>query len=100
MSSIHDEILQYCNANNITDIEGFKDKLLKRAFTIEKYGYKPEMFQGRTNPTIANEIIPVISLSPPVPILDLLINPDINPDKQDIIIKKDKNNLKTDIYDE
>lgn len=104
MSNIHNEINQYCNVNNITDIEGFKDKLLKKAFTIEKYGYKPEMFLGRTNDTVVNDLIPVQAMLMPDPIITLVINEPVEsifePEQITIIKEKHKNDLKTDIYDE
>ena len=39
------EIVNYCTANNIKDIDAFKIKMLKQGFTIEKYGSIP--FQSK-----------------------------------------------------
>lgn len=36
------DIWDYCRANNITDIDSFIIKMVRTAFTIEKYGYSPD----------------------------------------------------------
>ena len=38
---IKDEIWEYCRLNNITDVEGFTQKMLKQGFTVEKFGAVP-----------------------------------------------------------
>ena len=38
---IKDEIWGFCQANDITDVEGFTQKMLKQGFTMEKYGAGP-----------------------------------------------------------
>ena len=38
---IKDEIWEYCKANDITDIDGFNQKIFKQGFTLEKYGAGP-----------------------------------------------------------
>lgn len=40
---LKDDIWDYCRANDITDIEGFTIKMIKDGFTVEKYGYKPNI---------------------------------------------------------
>jgi hypothetical protein len=40
---LKDDIWDYCRANDITDIEGFTIKMVKDGFTVEKYGYKPNI---------------------------------------------------------
>ena len=37
------DIKSYCRANSITDINGFIINLVRTAFTIERYGYSPEL---------------------------------------------------------
>lgn len=38
---IYEEISQYCEFNDITDIDSFINKMVKVGFNIEKYGNKP-----------------------------------------------------------
>lgn len=38
-----DEIWEYCRANGITDIDGFITKMTRDGFTVERYGFKPEI---------------------------------------------------------
>jgi hypothetical protein len=38
---LNDEIWEYCRTNNIPNIDGFKLKLLKQGFTVEKFGATP-----------------------------------------------------------
>lgn len=40
---LEEEIRQYCLVNNIDNIEEFIISLLKRGFTIEKYGITPTL---------------------------------------------------------
>tara|TARA_R110000868_G_scaffold176916_3_gene414948 strand:+ start:26649 stop:27122 length:474 start_codon:yes stop_codon:yes gene_type:complete len=40
--NLKNDILDFCRANDITDIDTFIVGLVKTAFTIEKYGYSPE----------------------------------------------------------
>lgn len=39
---LRDEIWNYCRVNNITNIDDFTLELLKKGFTIEKFGATPE----------------------------------------------------------
>lgn len=40
---LYNEISEYCELNNIKDVNKFIHKLIKSAFTIEKYGNKPNI---------------------------------------------------------
>ena len=40
-TKIYEEIRLYCEFNDITDIDGFINKIVKVGFNIEKYGNKP-----------------------------------------------------------
>jgi hypothetical protein len=40
---LYNDIKLYCEANNITDIDLFCNKLLEKAFTSEKYGDIPSI---------------------------------------------------------
>ena len=40
-NDLHNEIWDYCRANNITNIDEFTLKLLKQGFTSEKFGSTP-----------------------------------------------------------
>lgn len=42
------EIKQYCELNNIEDVEGLVNKMLKQGFTIEKFGETPINTKGET----------------------------------------------------
>ena len=37
------DIISYCDINGIDDVKKFTNKLLKSAFTSEKYGFKPQI---------------------------------------------------------
>jgi len=38
-----DEIWEYCRANSITDIDGFITRMTRDGFTVERYGFRPEV---------------------------------------------------------
>ncbi|HOH61290.1 MAG TPA: hypothetical protein PK698_02225 [Bacilli bacterium] len=40
---LDDEFIQYCELNNIEDIEKFAREIFNRGFTILKYGEKPQI---------------------------------------------------------
>lgn len=41
--SLKDEIWNYCRVNDITNIDDFIIKMVKRGFNIEKYGAEPSV---------------------------------------------------------
>jgi hypothetical protein len=45
---IFDEIKEYCKYNDITDVDGFIDKILEDGFTAFKYGIKPKIKKKNT----------------------------------------------------
>jgi len=53
---LNDEIITYCRANNITNIDEFTLRLLKQGFTIEKFGATPE---AKTVEKIVEKIVEV-----------------------------------------
>ena len=42
---LKDEIWDYCRVNNITNIDEFTMKILKRGFTVEKFGATPQTIE-------------------------------------------------------
>ena len=44
-NELHDELWDYCRVNNITNVEEFKLKLLKKGFTVEKFGATPQVIE-------------------------------------------------------
>jgi hypothetical protein len=42
---LNDEIWDYCRANSITNVDEFITKMVKRGFTIEKFGTEPQVNQ-------------------------------------------------------
>jgi hypothetical protein len=55
LSKLIEEITEYCETNNIEDIEAFMNKMLRNGFNIERYGEKPPWFQDNTKPPTINE---------------------------------------------
>ena len=71
------EIENYCNSNNITDIDSFIISLIKKGFSIAKY--------GETTPNIKHKIIETKIESP--------IMNNIEEIKQEPIIQKPSNDI-------
>jgi len=44
---LDDEFIQYCELNNIEDIEKFAGEIFNRGFTILKYGEKPQIKENK-----------------------------------------------------
>jgi hypothetical protein len=40
---LFDEINEYCKVNNIENVQKFIEKLVRKSFTIEKFGEKPSI---------------------------------------------------------
>ena len=86
---LYSDIETYCKANNIQDINGFIKKMIRKGFTMEKFGEvydvlrnsKPEPSETIKEPSIA-------------PSIDTIEKPEVTNEKQEIIvpidIKKEK----------
>lgn len=61
---LNEDIWDYCRVNSITDIDGFITKMVRNAFTIEKYGYSPE--SGGAPQVIETEVIKEVIKEVPV----------------------------------
>ena len=114
---IDDEFIQYCELNNIEDVEKFAKETFKKGFAVVKYGRKPSREETldalkeakeriKTDPEFAREIAENgrnamenymkahtrIESNEIIPVIPL--NP---PDGSGLLSKMDK---KSDIYDE
>lgn len=90
---LYSDIETYCKVNNIQDINGFIKKMIRKGFTMEKFGEvydvlrnsKPEPSETIKEPSIAPSIAPSI---------DTIEKPEVTNEKQEIIvpidIKKEK----------
>lgn len=86
---LYSDIETYCKVNNIQDINGFIKKMIRKGFTMEKFGEvydvlrnsKPEPSETIKEPSIA-------------PSIDTIEKPEVTNEKQEIItpidIKKEK----------
>lgn len=84
--TLEKEILEYCKANKIKNIDNFTIKLIKTGLTIEKYGLLPEkVVKKPINKIKTEEIIEE------TPIID---------DKITESTKKTLEPVKNDLYDE
>jgi pentatricopeptide repeat protein len=55
-ATLLNEIIQYCELNNIDDVNRLINKMLKRGFTIEKFGDKPFAASQKPKDVIKEEI--------------------------------------------
>ena len=85
-SELYDDISEYCRLNDLGDVDLFINNLLKTAFTIEKYGSRPQIGK-KTIETHIEEPIEVVA-PVPEPIVEPIVPPVIN------------NTYKKDIYGE
>lgn len=86
---LYSDIETYCKVNNIQDINGFIKKMIRKGFTMEKFGEvydvlrnsKPEPSETIKEPSIA-------------PSIDTIEKPEVTNEKREIIvpidIKKEK----------
>ncbi len=100
---LNDEIENYCKANNISNVDEFKLKLIKQAFTIEKYGrgpiIKPKPVESEIKPInieITKDMVEINEIHEKMSKLGISIT-----DMSDVLrkIESEKNNKK-DIYGE
>ena len=94
---LYSDIETYCKANNIQDINGFIKKMIRKGFTMEKFGEvydvlrnsKPEPSETIKEHSIAPSISPSIA-----PSIATIEKPEVTNEKQEIIvpidIKKEK----------
>ena len=81
--SLYNDVKAYCDLNEIKDVDGFINGLLKKAFIIEKYGaappitVKPEL-PVKEEPTVIEK--PIIE----EPKIEPKIEPEITNTKKDI----------------
>ena len=90
---LYSDIETYCKVNNIQDINGFIKKMIRKGFTMEKFGEvydvlrnsKPEPSETIKEPSIAPSIATSIAT---------IEKPEVTNEKQEIIvpidIKKEK----------
>lgn len=78
------EIDEYCKANSIDDIDQFIIKVLKRGFTMEKYGMTPVL--DKINEAFADNISSMkVEIIPKVSVQEINIDMEIRPtDKKDM----------------
>ena len=77
------EIKNYCELNDIEDVDGLITKMLKKGFTIEKYGLTP------TSPVIKKEV-KVVEVKNETPEENNTIN--------DVVLDKTEDTIQDDIY--
>lgn len=64
------EIEQYCKDNNIDDVDGLVNTMLKRGFTIEKFGETPSKVKGETEVVeVVKEVIKEVEVEVPVEVV-------------------------------
>jgi hypothetical protein len=81
---LYSDIETYCKVNNIQDINGFIKKMIRKGFTMEKFGEvydvlrnsKPEPSETIKEPSIA-------------PSIDTIEKPEVTNEKQEIIVPTD-----------
>jgi len=93
---LYREIQDYCNVNQIVNIDKFMEKMLKKGFDIEKWGdinFTPEeQTQENIPPTPV-----IINKTEPTPIQQPK-KEEVKPIKKDIKIKQTDNQEDNDIY--
>lgn len=90
---LYSDIETYCKVNNIQDINGFIKKMIRKGFTMEKFGEVYEVL--RNNKQEPNETIKEHSIAPSIaPSIATIEKPEVTNEKQEIIvpidIKKEK----------
>ena len=69
------EFIQYCNLNDIEDIEGFAKMVFQKGFVIIKYGETPAGFKGETT-IIEKEVIKEVTVEKIVEVNKEIVNND------------------------
>jgi hypothetical protein len=86
------DITEYCRVNNIQDTNSFILKLIRQAFTTEKFGSVPEIFRKKKEVEIVVE--GTIKEEPVTPIIEEVIKDDVEIKKYEIDIDLKKQDLK------
>jgi hypothetical protein len=83
-TNLKKEIDDFCKANNIEDIDQFIIKVLKRGFTMEKYGITPAF--DKINEVLADNVREIrVEVIPKVSVQDINVEMEIRPtDKKDM----------------
>jgi len=64
------EIKEYCKENNIEDVNALVNEMLKRGFTIEKFGETPVTAKGKTETVeVVKEVIKEVIKEVPVEVI-------------------------------
>ena len=86
---LYSDIETYCKANNIQDINGFIKKMIRKGFTMEKFGEVYDIL--RNSKPEPSETIKEPSIAPSIATIE---KPEVTNEKQEIIvpidIKKEK----------
>ena len=86
---LYSDIETYCKVNNIQDINGFIKKMIRKGFTMEKFGEVYDVLRN-SNPE-PSETIKEPSIAPSIATIE---KPEVTNEKQEIIvpidIKKEK----------
>jgi len=72
---LNDEIIDYCQINNIDDIDKFKIKLIRQGFTVIKYGSSP--IQGNVIEKIVEVQVETI-VEAPTQFIDMELDERVN----------------------
>ena len=86
---LYSDIETYCKVNNIQDINGFIKKMIRKGFTMEKFGEVYDVL--RNSKPEPSETIKEPSIAPSIATIE---KPEVTNEKQEIIvpidIKKEK----------
>ena len=86
---LYSDIETYCKVNNIQDINGFIKKMIRKGFTMEKFGEVYDVL--RNSKPEPSETIKEHSIAPSIATIE---KPEVTNEKQEIIvpidIKKEK----------
>ena len=86
---LYSDIETYCKVNNIQDINGFIKKMIRKGFTMEKFGEVYDVL--RNSKPEPSETIKEPSIAPSISTIE---KPEVTNEKQEIIvpidIKKEK----------
>jgi hypothetical protein len=84
---LDDEFIQYCQINNIEDIDKLARETFNRGFTILKYGEIPSIVNNK------KEIIKEVEVIKEVPVEKIVEIVKEVPIREEIIIEKDNNEM-------
>lgn len=84
---LDDEFIQYCQINNIEDIDKLAKETFNRGFTILKYGEIPSIVNNK------KEIIKEVEVIKEVPVEKIVEIVKEVPIREEIIVEKDNNEM-------